>query len=212
MGRPVDWPRLARRLDGPAGRMAGAIARWRAVALLPFASACALSDQKAVIDADVARWLAIMGAEAGAGLHSLLSAFPEFRAVCYWRMEQGNPTGALLAKLMRLLWRPIDSLFISTGEIGPGLFVAHAHGTSLAAVRIGANCYVHQGVTIGWDYKGERGPIIGDDVFVGAGAAILGPVTVGDGARIGANAVVLCDVPAGATAVGVPARILPPRG
>lgn len=208
MGRPVDWPRLARRLDGPAGRLSAAIARWRAVALLPFAAACALSDQKPVIDADVARWLAIMGAEAGAGLHSLLSAFPEFRAVCYWRMERGNPAGALLAKLMRLLWKPIDSLFISAPEIGPGLFVAHGHGTSLAAARIGANCYVHQGVTIGWDYKGERGPIIGDDVFVGAGAAILGPVTVGNGARIGANAVVLCDVPAGATAVGVPARIV----
>jgi serine O-acetyltransferase len=51
--------------------------------------------------------------------------------------------------------------------------------------------------------------VIGDDVFIGAGAKILGPVTVGDKALIGANAVVVCDVPAGATAVGIPARIIP---
>ena len=63
-------------------------------------------------------------------------------------------------------------------------------------------------MTVGWDYRGDRRPIIGDDVFIGAGAKILGAVTIGDGARIGANAVVVCDVPAGATAVGVPARIV----
>jgi serine O-acetyltransferase len=66
-------------------------------------------------------------------------------------------------------------------------------------------------VTVGWDYRGARRPIIGDNVFIGAGAKVLGAVTVGDGARIGANAVVVCDVPAGATAVGVPARIVERR-
>jgi serine O-acetyltransferase len=210
VGRPLDWPRLARRLDGPAERITIALARWRAVAMLPFAAACRLSDQIAVIEADAAHWLAVMGAEEGAGLHSLLWAFPEFRSITYWRLERGNASGSLLAKLMRRFWRPVDSLFIAAGDIGPGLFVAHGHGTSLAAARIGANCYVHQGVTIGWDYKGEQKPVIGDNVFIGAGACILGDVTVGDGARIGANAVVLTDVPAGATAVGVPARILEP--
>ena len=54
-------------------------------------------------------------------------------------------------------------------------------------------------------------PIIGDDVFIGAGAKVLGAITIGDGARIGANAVVVCDVPAGATVVGVPGRIVPPE-
>ncbi len=67
-------------------------------------------------------------------------------------------------------------------------------------------------MTIGWDYRGARRPIVGDDVFIGAGAKVLGAITVGDGAMIGANAVVMCNVPAGATAVGIPARIVPGRG
>jgi serine O-acetyltransferase len=65
-------------------------------------------------------------------------------------------------------------------------------------------------VTIGFTRPEER-PVLGDDVFVYAGAKVLGDLTVGDGARVGANAVVLDDVPAGATAVGVPARIRPRR-
>jgi serine O-acetyltransferase len=209
----VNWPRIAGRLDPHAERLTAAATRWRAVALLPFASACAVSDQKRLIDGDVERWLAVMGAAAdeGAGLHSLLTAFPEFRSILYWRLEQGNPSGALLAKLMRRLWRPVASLFLSSGPIGPGLFIAHGYGTTLNAASIGVNCYVHQGVTLGWDYKGERGPIVGDNVFIGAGAVVLGAVTIGDGARIGANAVVLTDVPPGATAVGAPARVLVPE-
>lgn len=99
-------------------------------------------------------------------------------------------------------------LDLSGSEIGPGLFVSHGQDTVLSAQRIGANLQVHQGVTVGWDYRADRRPIIGDGVFIGAGAKILGAVTIGDGARIGANAVVLCDVPPGATAVGIPGRIV----
>ena len=106
------------------------------------------------------------------------------------------------------MWRASPGLDLGGTDIGPGLFISHGQGTILSAERIGANLWVHQGVTIGWDYRGDRRPIIGDDVFIGAGAKILGAVTVGDGARIGANAVVVSDVPAGATAVGIPARIV----
>jgi serine O-acetyltransferase len=101
---------------------------------------------------------------------------------------------------------------MSGTPIGPGLFISHGQGTILSAERIGSNLQVHQGVTVGWDYKGDRRPIIGNDVFIGAGAKVLGAVTIGDGARIGANAVVVCDVPPGATAVGIPARIKAPLG
>jgi serine O-acetyltransferase len=77
--------------------------------------------------------------------------------------------------------------------------------------RIGNNVTVGPNVTIG----GRSGlipvPVIEDDVLIGAGACILGPVTIGRGAQIGANAVVLCDVPPGGTAVGVPARVLKTR-
>jgi serine O-acetyltransferase len=200
---------VARRLD-PAARWAlGALDRWRSVLTLPLGLAYRLSDARETIDRDVSQWLAVLGCDDGVhGLHSLLYAFGEFRALFYHRLERGNPTGALLARLLRPLFRPTVGLSLLTLDIGPGLFVAHGHATTIAAERIGRNCYVHQGVTIGWDYRGARGPVVGDGVFVGAGAKVLGAVTIGDGARIGANAVVLCDVPPGCTAVGMPARIV----
>jgi serine O-acetyltransferase len=182
--------------------------RLRAYATIPLVLAYRASDQRPIVDADVARWLSVLGVKDGKhGLHSLLFAFAEFRSLFYHRLSLGNPTGALLARLMKLVWRPTPGLSLSTPEIGPGLFIAHGYGTTLAAVKIGSNCYVHQGVTIGWDYRSERAPVVGDDVFIGAGAVILGAVTIGRDARIGANALVLCDVPAGSTAVGVPARV-----
>jgi serine O-acetyltransferase len=96
-------------------------------------------------------------------------------------------------------------------QIGGGLLIPHPNGIVIHhGVRIGVNCMIHQQVTIGLiDTSGL--PVIGGHVDIGAGAKILGAVTIGDHAKIGANAVVLCDVPAGATAVGIPARILPRR-
>ena len=73
-------------------------------------------------------------------------------------------------------------------------------------VRIGINCLIFQQVTLG--HAGSGVPTVGDHVDFGAGAKVLGAITIGDGAVIGANAVVLMDVPPGATAVGVPAKIL----
>ncbi len=73
--------------------------------------------------------------------------------------------------------------------------------------EIGPNCMILQQVTIGVA-DGDRAPRLGGNVLVGSGAKVLGPVRIGDNARIGANAVVLQDVPDGATAVGVPARII----
>lgn len=75
--------------------------------------------------------------------------------------------------------------------------------------QIGDNVIIGPNVTIGGRSGFQDVPIIGNDVVIGAGARILGPVKIGDGARIGANAVVLHDVPAGAVAVGIPARIKP---
>ena len=95
-------------------------------------------------------------------------------------------------------------------EIGPGLYVPHPVGTVIMARRLGANVTLISGITIGM--RNVYGfPSLGDGVFVGAGARILGEITIGDDANIGANAVVVKDIPAGATAVGVPARILPEK-
>lgn len=137
---------------------------------------------------------------------TLMLRYPEFRNVFYHRLRKSGGKGEVLAMAASRIWRPIPTLDIATDHIGPGLVISHGNGTILTAESIGRNCWVHHEVTIGWQY-GAGMPTVGDDVFVGAGAKILGSVNIGDGARIGANAVVVDDVPAGGTAVGVPARI-----
>lgn len=90
-------------------------------------------------------------------------------------------------------------------QFGPGFVLIHPVGVVInSAVRGGRNVRLESSVVIG-DNRG-RIPTLGDDVFVGSGAKIIGGVHVGHGARVGANAVVLHDVPDGATAVGIPAR------
>ena len=98
-----------------------------------------------------------------------------------------------------------------TADLGPGLAVIHPVGVVVAGgVRAGRGLRLHTGAVIGFQVGGDDDapPVLGDDVMVGAGAKILGHLRVGDGAKIGANAVVVRDVPVGATAVGVPARLL----
>lgn len=97
--------------------------------------------------------------------------------------------------------------------IGPGLFLPHTQGTVIGALRIGANATIYQGVTLGarevdFAYGASSRPIIEDDVIIGSGAKVIGGVTLGQGARIGANAVVVKSIPAGALAVGVPASVV----
>jgi serine O-acetyltransferase len=201
---------IRRLLDPPSGWVLGQLDTWRSVAVFPLLWTYRLTDQGSVIEADCLRWADLLWLAPGDRARLLgrfLFAFPEFRSVYYHRLAAGNPAGALAGRIASRLWRGVPGLDLSGTPIGPGLFISHGQTTILSAERIGANLQVHQGVTIGWDYRGERRPIVGDDVFIGAGAKILGPVTIGDGARIGANAVVVGDVPAGATAVGVPAAV-----
>jgi serine O-acetyltransferase len=97
-------------------------------------------------------------------------------------------------------------------RVRPGVFLAHGNVVIDGLVEIDAGTVIMPGVTIGLregpHRGGLRGPTIGKDVEIGTGAKILGPITLHRGARIGANAVVLRDVPAGATAIGVPATVL----
>jgi serine O-acetyltransferase len=115
---------------------------------------------------------------------------------------------------LEMLFNKINVVFsnciIGRGaEFGPGLVLIHATGIVInGAVRGGSNISIEHQVTIGAERR--QSPVIGDDVFIGAGAKIIGAVTIGQGARIGANAVVVHDVPPWSTAVGVPARVINP--
>jgi serine O-acetyltransferase len=94
-------------------------------------------------------------------------------------------------------------------QVGPGLRIYHFGNVFVhAQAKLGANCTLRQGVTIGNRHEGGPVPVLEDDVDLGAYAQVLGGVRIGRGASIGAMSVVLCDVPPGATAVGVPARVI----
>lgn len=96
-------------------------------------------------------------------------------------------------------------------DIGGGLYLPHGNVVVDGLVSIGRNCVIAPWVTIGTNGT-VAGPTIGDDVFIGTGAKVLGAIHIGDRAKIGANAVVIDDVPAGATVVGVPARLVSGSG
>ena len=114
----------------------------------------------------------------------------------------------LMYASVRLLFKPLDSLYISTPpeKIGGGFSVQHGFSTIVNANSIGERCRVFQQVTVG--YRNGENPEIGDDVYIMTGAIVLGGIKIGDRTKIGAGAVVVHDVPCGATAVGEPARII----
>lgn len=126
-----------------------------------------------------------------------------------------GPRRALLERVYWLLFRAVETLTgisIPKGvAVGPGLRIHHFGNIFVNNdAAIGANCTLRQGVTLGNRHDGGPSPVLEDDVDLGAYAQILGGVRVGRGARVGAMSVVLCDVPPGATAVGIPARIVGP--
>ncbi len=123
-------------------------------------------------------------------------------------------------------WRRLSRLFSllnvvlfgmevpATLSIGPGLIITHTHGIVLGAASIGRNVTIYQQVTLGaleadFRFDPRLRPTVEDDVVLAAGAKVLGGVRVGSGSTVGANAVVLRDVPARHIAVGVPARVQP---
>lgn len=131
-----------------------------------------------------------------------------------WARDHHIP---LVPNLCRRLTMALASVSIGDSvKIGPGLLLNHGQVIIDGTTIIGALCNVAPFVTIGLNTGGPdaslMGPGIGRNVFIGTGAKILGPVTIGHNARIGANAVVMSDVPENCTAVGIPARIIPHDG
>ncbi len=128
----------------------------------------------------------------------------------HWLWERGHRAAALwLAKRMR---RRLAADIHPAAQVGRRFTIDHGVGVVIGGTAIvGDDCLIYQGVTLGMDGKhtqGKRHPTLGDNVMVGANAVVLGNIEVGDGSRIGAGAVVVHDVPAHTTAVGVPAHYI----
>lgn len=116
------------------------------------------------------------------------------------------------ARFLSFITRGLTGIEIHPGAtIGRRFFIDHGMGVVIGeTAEIGDDVTLYHGVTLGgtsWK-EGKRHPTLGNGVVIGAGAKVLGPITIGDGAKIGSNAVVVKNVPAGATAAGIPARIL----
>lgn len=141
------------------------------------------------------------------GLHALV-----LHRLAHWFWQRGL---RWLGRFTSHFSRWLTGIEIHPGAtIGDGVFIDHGMGVVIGeTAEIGDGCTIYQGVTLGGTslYKGtKRHPTLGRNVVVSAGAKVLGGFTVGDGAKVGSNAVVIKPVPAGATAVGIPARIIQP--
>ena len=134
-------------------------------------------------------------------------------AMIWYRLMQWAGRWRLMP--LELLFNRINTFFCNCiigrgAEFGPGFVLIHATGVVInGGVRGGANVKLEHQVTIGAERR--QSPVLGDDLFVGAGAKIIGSVTIGTGARVGANAVVVKDVPPHSTVVGIPARVVRTR-
>jgi serine O-acetyltransferase len=131
-----------------------------------------------------------------------------FRSMRFCQTHGLKPLAAILYRLNAFL---TTATLGRDADLGPGFVILHSIGVVIHGnVRAGRNLVVYHGVTLGAERN--RTPVLGDDVYIGAGAKVIGGVRVGSRVRIGANAVVTRDVPDGATVVGIPARIVRMHG
>ena len=140
--------------------------------------------------------------------------YPCFKAMLYYKISHYfyKKKHFLIARYISEKAKRKTGIEIHPGAtIGKGLFIDHGTGVVIGETAIiGDNVTMFHGVTLGGTgkEKGKRHPTVGNNVFIGCGAKLLGNITIGDNAKIGANAVILKDVPQSATAVGIPGRIL----
>lgn len=163
------------------------------------------SSQKALIGKDLARWNEINQIHFGMfeALNWYMTYKKEFRNLLQHRLKLGSKLHFVIA---RVLWKPLESLYIYTKDIGGGLYLQHGFSTIISARKIGENCRIYQQVTIG--YKGDASPVLEDNVSVTCGAKVLGDLTMHTNSLAAAGAVVVKDVPENAIVGGVPAKII----
>jgi serine O-acetyltransferase len=177
------------------------------VRLIPLIALMLLSSNRNMVYVDLDRWGFVYRFGQPRNLLERLMLFahlmtwmPEYRNVFYLRV--GIP-----GKLLSLFCRPKSSLYLGNMSVGPGLFILHGDCTFVSATEIGENCWINQQVVIGYTNDIDI-PSIGNNVTIHAGAKVIGKVRVGDNATIGANSVVIRDVPPNVTVMGVPARVV----
>jgi len=148
----------------------------------------------------------------------VLTTYPGLHAVWLHRLSHWLWLHRMrwLARWLSTISRWLTGIEIHPGaRIGRRFFIDHGMGVVIGeTAEIGDDCTIYHGVTLGgtsWK-EGKRHPTLKDNVVIGAGAKILGPITLGAGCRVGSNAVVLKDVPPGATVVGIPGRVVQQRG
>jgi serine O-acetyltransferase len=175
--------------------------------LIPHLLFLAFAANRSTFQQDLYRWAEIHRLIRPSGTWQRLTQFvmfmtftKEFRNIFYLRF---GPASRIFAWLCPRL----GSLDIAPAPIGPGLFIQHGEGTYVSAESIGCNCWIGRQVVIGYSNETDR-PVIGDDVRILAGAKIIGQVRIGDGATIGLNTVIMQDVPAGATMLGIPGKMI----
>jgi len=145
-------------------------------------------------------------------------AYPGVHAVWGHRISHGlwNRGSKVLARVVAELTRILTGVDIHPGALlGPGLFIDHATGVVIGeTAEVGEDVTLFHGVTLGGTGRdtGKRHPTVGDRVIIGAGAKVLGPIKIGDDSRIGANSVVVKEVPSGSVVVGVPGQIISQPG
>lgn len=172
---------------------------------------CVLSSQQRhLVEMDIARWNEITNTDRNLfrSLNWYLTENKQFRNLLQHRLK--NPSRSIKSWIhyfiARALWKPLDSLYLTTIDIGGGLYIQHGFSTIVSAKKIGENCRIFQQVTIG--YKGEGQPVLEDNVSVTCGAKILGDITMHKNCLAAAGAVVVKDVPENAIVGGVPAKII----
>lgn len=182
------------------------------IRLLPHIALLLLSPNREVLWRDLERYSDLCESGGSVGVFDRVVLFvwamtflPEYRSVFYFRHRT-------LGHLLALLCPPMKFLALFAKKTcGPGMLVHHGFGTTVTAEEIGANFTIKQLATVGYVNNSIDCPKIGSNVTIGVGARVLGGVTIGDDVVIGANSLVISDVPAGATVMGVPAKIVSRR-
>lgn len=150
---------------------------------------------------------------AARNLIEILTCYPGLHAILFHRLAHRlyDNKNFTMARVVSHVSRQLTGIEIHPGaKIGRRFFIDHGMGVVIGeTAEIGDDCLMYQGSVLGGTSlkKGKRHPTLGNNVVIGAGAIVLGPLIIGDNARIGAGSVVVRDVPAGSTVIGVPGRI-----